>query len=208
MQGLGTLASSTAGSATPATTQARSCPRCELRWTARVARPRSSSAPSATSWTSTRRSRRAPTSSPSRRRSSSRCASTPRPTRSWPSSATTSPSGCRDAALLSTVGVWGAWHLGSVVAAGLAALGHEVWVTDLSETTVAQLRAGAAPVREPGLDDLIARQIAAGSLHPVTTSDPGLGDPEFTVVATDVDVLDDDTASLDALEELVKQMGS
>jgi UDPglucose 6-dehydrogenase len=83
-----------------------------------------------------------------------------------------------------------------------------VWVTDLSETTIAQLRAGAAPVREPGLDDLIARQIAAGSLHPVTTSDPGLGDPEFTVVATDVDVLDDDTASLDALEELVKQMGS
>jgi UDPglucose 6-dehydrogenase len=83
-----------------------------------------------------------------------------------------------------------------------------VWVTDLSETTIAHLRAGAAPVREPGLDDLIARQIAAGSLHPVTTSDPGLGDPEFTVVATDVEVLDDDTASLDALEELVKQMGS
>jgi UDPglucose 6-dehydrogenase len=94
------------------------------------------------------------------------------------------------------------------VAAGLAALGHEVWVTDLSETTVAQLRAGAAPVREPGLDDLIARQIAAGSLHPVTTSDPRLGDLEFTVVATDVEVLDDDTASLDALEVLVKQIGS
>ena len=81
-------------------------------------------------------------------------------------------------------------------------------MTALSETTVAQLRAGAAPVREPGLDDLIARQIAAGSLHPVTTSDPGLGDPEFTVVATDVEVLDDDTASLDTLEVLVKQMGS
>src|SRR5437879_2905854 len=176
MQGLATSASSSAGSATPATTQARSCPRCELRWTARAARRRSSSAPSATSWTSTRRSRRAPTSSPSPRRSSSRCASTPRPTRSWPSSATTSPSGCRDAAHLSTVGVWGAWHLGSVVAAGLAALGHEVWVTDLSDAAVAQLSSGVAPVREPGLDDLIADQHAAGLLHPGPPTAPPLDD--------------------------------
>src|SRR4029077_17019000 len=183
MQGLATSASSTAGSATPATTQARSCPRCELPWTARAARRRSSSAPSATSWTSTRRSRRAPTSSPSRRRSSSRCASTPRPTRSWPSSATTSPSGCRDAAHLSTVGVWGAWHLGSVVAAGLAALGHEVWGTDLSDEAVAQLSPGGAPVREPGLDDLIAEQLTAGLLHPVPATDRRLGELEYSVIA-------------------------
>jgi UDPglucose 6-dehydrogenase len=95
-----------------------------------------------------------------------------------------------------------------VVAAGLAALGHDVWVTDLSEASVAQLAAGVAPVREPGLDDLIARQIAAGSLHPVPATDPRLGEQEFSVVAADVEVLDDDTASLGSLEALVKQMGS
>src|SRR5947208_12235555 len=208
MQGLATSASSTAGSATPATTRARSCPRCEPRWTARAAARRSSLAPSATSWTSTRPSRRAPTSSPSRRRSSSRCASTPRPTRSWRSSATTSPRGCRDAAHLSTIGVWGAWHLGSVVAAGLAALGHDVWVTDLSEAAVAQLTSGVAPVREPGLDDLIAGQLAAGSLHPVPATDPRLGDLEYSVIAADVEVRDDDTASLGTLQALVQHMGS
>jgi UDPglucose 6-dehydrogenase len=109
---------------------------------------------------------------------------------------------------LSTVGVWGAWHLGSVVAAGLAALGHEVWVTDLSETAVAQLSSGVAPVREPGLDDLIAQHVAAGLLHPVTATDPRLGELEFSVIAADVEVLDDDTASLGTLEALVKQMGS
>ena len=109
---------------------------------------------------------------------------------------------------MSTVGVWGAWHLGSVVAAGLAALGHEVWVTDLSETAVTQLGSGVAPVWEPGLDDLIARQIAAATLHPIPATDPRLGDLEFSVIAADVEVLDDDTASLGTLQALVKQMGT
>jgi UDPglucose 6-dehydrogenase len=94
------------------------------------------------------------------------------------------------------------------VAAGLAALGHEVWVTDLSEAAVAQLSSGVAPVREPGLDDLIAGQVAAETLHPVPATDPRLGDLEYSVIAADVEVLDDDTASLGTLEALVKQMGS
>ena len=83
-----------------------------------------------------------------------------------------------------------------------------MWVTDLSEATVTQLAAGSAPVREPGLDDLITQQVAAGRLHAVGPSDPSLGQMEFSVVAADVEVLDDDTASLDALEALMKQMGS
>jgi UDPglucose 6-dehydrogenase len=94
------------------------------------------------------------------------------------------------------------------VAAGLAALGHEVWVTDLSDDAVAQLTSGVAPVREPGLDDLIAEQLAAGLLHPVPATDPRLGDLEYSVIAADVEVLDDDTASLGTLEALVKQMGT
>lgn len=108
---------------------------------------------------------------------------------------------------MATVAVWGAWHLGSVMAAGLASLGHRVLVTDLSEQTVSQLASGVAPVREPGLDDLIAEQIAAGTLEPVVPTDPRLGDAEFSILAADVEVGEDDVASLEAMETLVGALG-
>jgi UDPglucose 6-dehydrogenase len=60
--------------------------------------------------------------------------------------------------------VQGLWHLGCVTAAGAAALGHHVVGLDFDETIVANLRAGGAPVFEPGLDDLIRRGLASGNL--------------------------------------------
>ena len=109
---------------------------------------------------------------------------------------------------MATVGIWGLWHLGSVVAAGMAALGHDVYATDLAEEAVGLLASGVAPIREPDLDELIAQQLAAGTLHPVTASDPRLGRCEFSVIAADVEVLDDDTPSLESVEAIARQMGS
>src|SRR5207249_1637818 len=62
------------------------------------------------------------------------------------------------------VGVAGLWHLGSVTAACLASAGHEVIAFDASPDAVARLEAGQPPVSEPGLQDLMARGVAAGSL--------------------------------------------
>lgn len=92
------------------------------------------------------------------------------------------------------------------MAAGLAALGHDVWVTDLAPTVVSGLQQGRAPVLEPGLDALLAQQMAAGRLHPVPPDHPGLGRADFSVLAADVDVSDDDVASLEGLEALVAHL--
>jgi UDPglucose 6-dehydrogenase len=109
---------------------------------------------------------------------------------------------------VATISVWGAWHLGSVFAAGLAALGHDVWVTDLDEATVASIGAGSAPVREPGLDELIAEQLAAGRLHAVACDDRRLGSAAFHVLSADVEVGDDDVADLASVDELVARMAA
>ncbi len=63
------------------------------------------------------------------------------------------------------IGVLGLWHLGTVTAAGLAALGHEVTAYDDDESNLARLRAGVAPVFEPGLEDLIHRGLSSGKLR-------------------------------------------
>ncbi len=61
--------------------------------------------------------------------------------------------------------VLGLWHLGSVTAAGLAAVGHQVTGLDFDASTVAALRAGVAPVFEPGLEELIGRGLASQRLQ-------------------------------------------
>jgi UDPglucose 6-dehydrogenase len=59
--------------------------------------------------------------------------------------------------------VLGLWHLGCVTAAAMARH-HRVIGVDLDETVIADLRAGRAPLHEPGLDTLIASGLAGGNL--------------------------------------------
>lgn len=55
--------------------------------------------------------------------------------------------------------VYGLWHLGSVTAACLASLGHNVTGLDSNNKNIKKLLLGKAPIFEPGLDDLIENQI-------------------------------------------------
>lgn len=61
--------------------------------------------------------------------------------------------------------VQGLWHLGTVTAACLAEQGHHVAGLDRDAATVEGLRAGRLPVSEPGLEDLVRRNVAAGRLE-------------------------------------------
>lgn len=61
------------------------------------------------------------------------------------------------------VTILGLWHLGSVTAACMARHGR-VTGLDFDEAVLAQLRAGRAPLHEPGLDDLLAAGLANGRL--------------------------------------------
>jgi GDP-mannose 6-dehydrogenase len=63
------------------------------------------------------------------------------------------------------VAVFGLGYVGTVSAACLAANGHDVWGVDPDEMKVAAISAGHSPVVEPGLQPLLAKSVAAGSLH-------------------------------------------
>jgi GDP-mannose 6-dehydrogenase len=62
------------------------------------------------------------------------------------------------------VAVFGAGYVGTVTAVGLASLGHEVALVEVSDLKLDLLRRGATPVSEPGLGDVVAREVAAGRL--------------------------------------------
>lgn len=60
--------------------------------------------------------------------------------------------------------VIGAGYVGLVSAACLAEIGHRVWCVDINKAKIRSLQDGVVPLYEPGLDDLIARNVAAGRL--------------------------------------------
>ncbi|MGV0836239.1 UDP-glucose dehydrogenase family protein [Mycolicibacterium thermoresistibile] len=67
--------------------------------------------------------------------------------------------------------VFGAGYLGATHAAGMAALGHEVIAVDVDAGKVAKLAAGEVPFYEPGLQEVLTENLAAGRLQFTTDYD-------------------------------------
>lgn len=93
--------------------------------------------------------------------------------------------------------VQGLWHLGSVTAACLASVGHDVIGFDADQTTIDGLAQGRAPLFEPGLDDLIQAGIASKKLHFSVAPADAVAGAAVLWVAFDTPVDDDDQADVE-----------
>ena len=82
--------------------------------------------------------------------------------------------------------VIGTGYLGATHAACMAELGFEVLGLDVDPDKVAALQAARVPFYEPGLDELIAKQVAAGRLRFTTSVEEvaAFGDVHFLCVGT------------------------
>jgi GDP-mannose 6-dehydrogenase len=69
------------------------------------------------------------------------------------------------------IAVLGLGYVGCVTAACLASLGHRVSGIDRDEHKVREVQNGRAPFYEPGLEDLVRENVAAGRLSACTSSD-------------------------------------
>ena len=97
------------------------------------------------------------------------------------------------------IGVIGAWHLGCVTAACLAELGYRVTAVDPDAAGVDRLNRGASPLFEPGLDELIAANIAGGRLSFTTDPAEGLKGATAAFIAHDTPVDEKDEVDLSPL---------
>jgi UDPglucose 6-dehydrogenase len=72
------------------------------------------------------------------------------------------------------VGVVGCGYVGTVVAACLAETGNQVAAADIDAARIDSLRAAKSPIFEPGLDELLEKNLAAGRLRfSASTADAG-----------------------------------
>jgi UDPglucose 6-dehydrogenase len=82
--------------------------------------------------------------------------------------------------------VIGTGYLGATHAAAMAELGHEVLGIDIDQAKVDRLNAGEVPFFEPGLPELLVRNIEAGRLRFTSSYDEigAFGDVHFICVGT------------------------
>ena len=77
----------------------------------------------------------------------------------------------------------GSGYVGLVSGACFAEFGANVTCLDVDEGKIESLKAGKMPIYEPGLDDLVARNVAAGRLQFTTEYDPVVGAADLVFIA-------------------------
>jgi UDPglucose 6-dehydrogenase len=79
--------------------------------------------------------------------------------------------------------VIGVGYVGLVTGVCFSDLGNRVVCVDINEQKVEALKQGSMPIYEPGLEELVARNVRAGRLAFTTSYAEGLRDAEFVFIA-------------------------
>jgi UDPglucose 6-dehydrogenase len=102
--------------------------------------------------------------------------------------------------------VIGIWHLGSVSSACLADLGYQVVGFDKDTEKVENLNKGVPPLFEPGLGDLILKNICLNRLGYTSNLRSALLGANFVLVAYDTRVDDNDEVDLSEVFDSVNSL--
>ena len=77
----------------------------------------------------------------------------------------------------------GTGYVGLVTGACFAEVGHHVTCVDNDANKVQTLRAGGIPIYEPGLDDLVKKNVAAGRLKFTVSTAEGVENADIVFIA-------------------------
>ncbi len=104
------------------------------------------------------------------------------------------------------IAVIGTGHVGLVTCATLANCGHEVRGTDADPGKMALLQHGEAPFREPGLEELVQRELAEGRLSFSTDLDEVMAGVEVAFICVGTPPKADGEANLLAVETAARDV--
>ncbi len=84
---------------------------------------------------------------------------------------------------MKNIAVVGTGYVGLVTGTCLADLGNRVACVDINEQKIEGLKQGVMPIYEPGLEELVTRNVQAGRLSFTTSYVEGLKEAEFVFIA-------------------------
>lgn len=100
--------------------------------------------------------------------------------------------------------VIGTGYVGLVLGVGLSEWGHQVVCADILEDKIRSLQAGEIPIYEPGLQELVLSNAAAGRLSFTTNIADAIRSAEIVFISVGTPPKDDGSADLSALEAVAK----
>jgi UDPglucose 6-dehydrogenase len=109
--------------------------------------------------------------------------------------------------ILANITVVGTGYVGLVTGACFADLGNRVICLDIDTTKIAALRAGQIPIYEPGLEELVRRNAAAGRLSFTTSYAEALQQTEFVFIAVNTPSGPEGEADMTAARAAAQSIG-
>lgn len=106
-----------------------------------------------------------------------------------------------------TITFIGHGYVGLVTAAVFADLGNTVWVIGHTESKVENLKKGIVPIYEPGLEELVKRNVDAGRLLFTLSYDPAIASSDVVFIAVGTPPKPTGEADLVVVYEVAKKIG-
>lgn len=106
-----------------------------------------------------------------------------------------------------TITFIGHGYVGLVTAAVFADLGNTVYVIGHTEEKIQNLKKGILPIYEPGLEELVKRNLAAGRLLFTLDYKPAIPESSIVFIAVGTPPLPDGSADLSVVYETAKKVG-
>lgn len=103
--------------------------------------------------------------------------------------------------------VWGLGYVGTVVAGCFSEMGHEVVGVDSVQEKVDAINGGLSPIKEPDLDDLIRRGVAAGRLRAVTDGIAEVAEADVSLICVGTPSAADGATDLTYVRSVATDIG-
>jgi UDPglucose 6-dehydrogenase len=98
--------------------------------------------------------------------------------------------------------VVGTGYVGVVTGVTLSEIGHHVTCIDIDETKIEKIRKGISPIYEPGLSELMKKNIEAGRLAFTSNHKEGFNEADVIYIAVGTPENEDGSANLTFVEEV------
>ena len=103
--------------------------------------------------------------------------------------------------------VIGTGYVGLVSGAGISDFGHHVTCADIIESKIKLLKNGEIPIYEPGLHELVERNVNAGRLSFTTKVDEAIQQADVIFIAVGTPQSDNGEANISAVESVARSIG-
>ena len=107
---------------------------------------------------------------------------------------------------MSKLAIIGTGYVGLVTGTCFAQVGHEVVCVDSDARKIALLRSGGIPIYEPGLEEMVARNVVSGRLSFTTSIAEGVEQSDIIFIAVPTPPLPDGAVDLSFIEGVAREI--